>query len=190
MSSVDVQRSCLYFVRLFLTGRDMNELLERAAEKAGSYSALAQQLNVSRQWLSDLKRNRRPLPPELAADLAEMMGEDPVTATIEAHAAQSKSNADREKWERRLRRITASAAALMLGVVLSFGHSQPAEARIHDQAATNLGVGGSNPSGRAKKSEGVCRCRPLCRFRTASDSNHRHTMSVRPDVQRLERRRR
>jgi len=63
---------------------DLNFLIDNAAKKAGSYSALAREIGVSPQTLSDWRHARRPCQPEEQALLAAAAGFDPVATLARA----------------------------------------------------------------------------------------------------------
>lgn len=54
----------------------LRELIEKAAERAGSHKALADALKVTPQRVSEWKAGGRPCPLEAQAQIAEAAGED------------------------------------------------------------------------------------------------------------------
>lgn len=55
---------------------NLSDLIERAAERAGSHAELARTLEVTRQRLNDWKHGARSCPPQTQARIAELAGED------------------------------------------------------------------------------------------------------------------
>ncbi len=84
-------------------------LLERAREKFTTDYAIAKAAGVTPQYMYKVRDGERPLSPDVAANLAEAMGEDPNRAALEALAAQAKTDADRKKWKKRIASYVTSA---------------------------------------------------------------------------------
>lgn len=59
-------------------------LIDKASKVCGSDAALARRMNVYPADVSNLRSGKRPLSPELAAELADIAGEDPRQAVIDA----------------------------------------------------------------------------------------------------------
>ena len=87
------------------TERRMN-LIDRAKQKFGSDYRSAKVIGVSTSYLSKVRAGEKPMSPEVASDLAEAIGEDPIIAAIEALAARAKTKEEAQKWKRRIAAYT------------------------------------------------------------------------------------
>lgn len=100
-------------------------LLNVATMKAGSLTKLAKMLGVSQPALSQIQTGSRPMSPEIAASCAELIGEDPVKAALEALEAQAKDATSAARWRKRIAGLSTSkvssvavvALAMFLGIV-------------------------------------------------------------------------
>lgn len=66
-------------------------LIDKAAAVCGSQAELARRMGVERSEITNLKSGRRPLSPELAAELADIAGEDARQAVIDAVIERSQN---------------------------------------------------------------------------------------------------
>ena len=87
-------------------------VLERATNTGLSLSDVARRVGVTPGYISQVKGGYRPISPDVAADIAEALGEDPVLAAMEVLAANAKTAKARAKWEARI-----EAYRLAAGVV-------------------------------------------------------------------------
>ena len=63
----------------------MSAIVEKAVAKAGGVRALARLINVTPAAISQIRGDGiRPVSPEIAANCADYVGEDPVIAALEA----------------------------------------------------------------------------------------------------------
>lgn len=67
----------------------MNTLIDRAIKRAGSVNAVGELLHIPANLVSMMK-NVRKISPETAAELANISGDDPVEAAIEAMLERAK----------------------------------------------------------------------------------------------------
>lgn len=89
-------------------------LVDRASALCGSRYALAKRLHASQGFLSDIARGKQPLPPGLAARLAEITGDDPKEAAAAAIVAQERNPGTRADLERLFQLSGKASLALML----------------------------------------------------------------------------
>ncbi len=59
-------------------------LIDKAIESCGSAAELARRMEIDRAEITRLRQGKRPLSPELAAELADIAGEDAQQAVIDA----------------------------------------------------------------------------------------------------------
>lgn len=91
-------------------------LIDKAIEKCGSAAELARKMGIDRAEVTKLRQGKRPLSPELAAELADIAGDDAREAAI--HAIIDR-NADGRKGHL-LREILGKAlAAGVVGMSVS-----------------------------------------------------------------------
>ncbi|WP_146187888.1 helix-turn-helix domain-containing protein [Acidovorax sp. CF316] len=116
-------------------------LIDKAIHSCGSAAELARKMGIDRAEISKLHKGTRPLSPELAAELADIAGEDAREAAI---AAIIERNADGRKGHL-LKEILGKVLAAGEGGVLDSSYSgalisgsktshpvnQPVKLRIH-----------------------------------------------------------
>jgi len=89
-------------------------LIDRAAEKCGSYVELARRIGTSKQALSQMKHGQREISPETAALLADIANEDARDAVIRAVIARNKTGPKAEQIREILGKALAAGVAAML----------------------------------------------------------------------------
>jgi len=95
----------------------LDELIDRASKAAGSDSALARSLEVSRQSVSDWRHGRKTCPAADVALMAELAGLDPEAWTARAVIQQHEGTTKGAKLEKALKKAALATGA----VVVSFG---------------------------------------------------------------------
>lgn len=101
------------------------ELLKAAAEHfgRGGYKRIAERCGITDASIAAMNTGTAPVSPYVASVCAEILGMDPIAATIQAEADKDKER--RDHWSRLLRRIA------ILGAVVAAtgpGHDQSARA--------------------------------------------------------------
>lgn len=108
------------------------ELIDRALKVCQTRYALAKRLNFNEGNLNAIYRGKNPMPPGLAARIAEVAGEDPALSALETLAAKETDPAARAELAR-LFRLPAGAvstvAAIVAGALLA-GTSPNADAAV------------------------------------------------------------
>lgn len=94
-------------------------LIDKASEMCGSDSALAKRMGIYQPDISALRNGRRPMSPEIAAELADIAGEDARQAAIDAIIERSKGT----RREGAMREILGKALAAGVAGVLVFSYS-------------------------------------------------------------------
>lgn len=94
-------------------------LIDRAAEVCGSDAALARRMGIYPADVSNLRAGKRPLSPELAAELADIAGQDARQAVIDAVIER---NMHSRKGEA-LRSILGKGLAVGVVGMLAFSYS-------------------------------------------------------------------
>lgn len=94
-------------------------LIDKAIESCGSAAELARRMGIDRAEITKLRQGKRPLSPELAAELADIAGDDAREAAIHAIIER---NADGRKGHL-LREILGKAVAVGVGGLLVFSYS-------------------------------------------------------------------
>ena len=70
--------------------QELITLIDKASKVCGSDKALAQRMGVYQPDISQLRSGKRPFSPEIAAELADIAGEDAVQAAIDAIIIRAK----------------------------------------------------------------------------------------------------
>lgn len=70
--------------------QELKTLIDKASEVCGSDKALAHRMGIYISDVSSLRNGRRPFSPEIAAELADIAGEDAVQAAIDAIIIRAK----------------------------------------------------------------------------------------------------
>ena len=94
-------------------------LIDKAIESCGSAAELARKMGIDRAEVTKLKQGKRPLSPELAAELADIAGDDAREAAIEAIIESAKGT----RRESVLREILGKALAAGVAGMLVFFYS-------------------------------------------------------------------
>lgn len=94
-------------------------LIDKASKMCGSDKALAERMGIYPADVSHLRAGKRPLSPELAAELADIAGEDAREAAI--HAIIERNAAGRKGHL--LREILGKAVAAGVAAMLVFSYS-------------------------------------------------------------------
>lgn len=94
-------------------------LIDKAIESCGSAAELARRMGIDRAEVTKLRQGKRPLSPELAAELADIAGDDAREAAI--HAIIDR-NAEGRKG-RLLREILGKALAAGVAGLLAISYS-------------------------------------------------------------------
>lgn len=94
-------------------------LIDNAIEKCGSAAELARRMGIDRAEITKLRQGKRPISPELAAELADIAGEDAREAAIHAIIER---NADGRKGHL-LKEILGKAIAAGVAGLLVFSYS-------------------------------------------------------------------
>lgn len=77
---------------------ELNELIAKGAEKAGSVAELARELGVTREAASAAKSHKRPLPTDAAIKLADFIGADRMAVIAANELATEKKEEKRTFW--------------------------------------------------------------------------------------------
>lgn len=94
-------------------------LIDKAIEICGSAAELARRLQVDRAEVTKLRQGKRPLSPEMAAEIADIAGEDARQAVIDAVIER---NAETRKGPV-LREILGKGIAAGVAAMLVFSYS-------------------------------------------------------------------
>lgn len=70
--------------------QELKTLIDKASKVCGSDKALAHRMGIYISDVSSLRNGRRPFSPEIAAELADIAGEDAVQAAIDAIIIRAK----------------------------------------------------------------------------------------------------
>ena len=97
---------------------NISEIVERASRKFNGDVKLCAELGIKHPSLSEMKKKRM-FSPYVASRCAEIVGENPVAATLQAEADKDKER--RDHWSRLLRRV---ATPVFAAVLLSGGAGQ------------------------------------------------------------------
>ena len=92
----------------------LDELINRASEKAGNDARLAKRLSVSRQSVNDWRRERKTCPAADVALMADMAGLDAEAWTARAVIAQHEGTEKGEALKEALKKALQATGAAML----------------------------------------------------------------------------
>jgi hypothetical protein len=104
------------------------DVIDSAANKVGGITALAKVLSWNKGSIAAIKKGTRPLPPWRAAQIAEIMEQDPKAAYLEALAAQAETDREREFLGKFLGGVRRGAKVLTLAFALVSAGFQSDEA--------------------------------------------------------------
>lgn len=93
------------------------KLIELAKEKLGSHRGVARFLRVDESNYATYRRAKM-LPPWMAGELAELVGENAEAVEAEAHIEIARSEPEREHYRRRLQRCRGMAATVLVALIL------------------------------------------------------------------------
>lgn len=108
------------------------QLIEAAEKKVGGPAELARRMDWKHGPLTDAREGRRPLPPYRAAQLAEIIGEDPKAAYLSALKEKAESEGERNLLGELLAISKAAGRVLTLALALylaTFLHQKPVYAQ-------------------------------------------------------------
>lgn len=108
-------------------------LIDKAIEICGSAAEVARKLGIDRAEITRLKKGQRPLSPELAAEIADIAGEDARQAVIDAVIER---NADSRKGPL-LRDILGKAQAAGGAAVCHISYSEGSQNAMETIAETS-----------------------------------------------------
>lgn len=94
-------------------------LIDKASKLCGNDAALARRMGVTQAMISQLRANKRPMTPEVAAELADIAGEDARQAVIDAVIERTKGT----RKEGAMREILGKALAAGVAGVLVFSYN-------------------------------------------------------------------
>jgi hypothetical protein len=97
----------------------MNALIDKAAKVCGSRYALAKAIGIDLANLQKMADGKRPVPPGIAALMAELTGDDPREAACYAVMLRAKDKGQREKLQRLFSRA-GEVATLLLCIACGF----------------------------------------------------------------------
>lgn len=83
-----------------MTGKKLIDVLEAAIEKAGGTRALSRLIATEPGGISDAKSGKSPISPYNAAQLAAVLGLDPIELTLTALEEQARSEEEKILWRR------------------------------------------------------------------------------------------
>jgi len=106
----------------------LNELIEKGAEKAGSIAALGRQLDLSREAVAHARAHKRPLPIDAAVRLADYIGEDLRKVIAANELATEKKEEKRAFWSPFVQTAKAASVALAITGVTFFVTPNEAQA--------------------------------------------------------------
>lgn len=96
-------------------------LIDKAVEMCGSQAELARRMGVYPTDITKLKSGERPLSPEVAAELADIAGEDARQAAIDAIIERNSETRKGDKLKEILGKVRAAGEAAVLGSSYSVG---------------------------------------------------------------------
>lgn len=111
-------------------------LIDKAIETCGSAAELARRMGIDRAEITKLHKGTRPMSPELAAEIADIAGEDAREAAI---AAIIERNAEGRKGHL-LREILGKALAAGVAGMLVFSYSGDSISATETIAVSNENV--------------------------------------------------
>ena len=109
-------------------------LIDRAVKMCGSSAELAKRLEIYPADITNLKKGKRPLSPEIAAEIADIAGMDARQAAIDAIIERNAANRKGQRLADILGKAQAVGAAAMLGISYS-GDSTIDTATIKNDSA-------------------------------------------------------
>lgn len=90
-------------------------LLDKAKDFLGSDYAVAKHINKTRPYIHKIRHGDRPMPDWMAWKLAELVGEDPMSALLENKINTAKDDDERAVWFQcadRVQRTSGNAAVV------------------------------------------------------------------------------
>ena len=111
-------------------------LIDKAIEMCGSASELARRMGIDRAEITKLRQGKRPMSPELAAEIADLAGEDARQAVIDAIIAR---NAEGRKGQL-LREILGKALAAGVAAMLVFSYNKDSISATEPIAKNDLTI--------------------------------------------------
>lgn len=108
-------------------------LIDKAAKTCGGQAALARQMGVHPPEITELKKGHRPLSPEIAAELADIAGEDARQAAIEAIIERNKGTRKGQV----LQDILGKGLAAGVAAMLLFSYSNDSHSTIASKTMSN-----------------------------------------------------
>lgn len=109
----------------------MNELTKALEKTGNNQSELSRRLGVAVSKVNDYIAGRRAIPPWVAGRAAEIAGEDPELAELEALMAQARTDRERSYWSERLKQLRGAAAGMVLAAVVAGAALSPATAEAY-----------------------------------------------------------
>ncbi|MCK5806146.1 MAG: helix-turn-helix transcriptional regulator, partial [Lentisphaeria bacterium] len=99
---------------------DNAALIDRAKAKVGNMSELARRVGVTREFLYRVRNEKTPMTVDLAADLAQICGENEAVVTFEVLASRSTDDSHKSRWLKlaKAASVLAIFAAIIPGVSL------------------------------------------------------------------------
>jgi DNA-binding transcriptional regulator YdaS (Cro superfamily) len=104
-------------------------LIDKAAQTCGSQAELARRMGIWPADVTQLKTGARPLSPEIAAELADIAGEDARQAAIDAIIERNKGT----RKEGAMRDILGKGLAAGVAVLLAFSYSADSISAMADK---------------------------------------------------------
>lgn len=108
------------------------DILQKALEKTGNnQSELERRIGMNSKNLNACLAGRRAIPPWVAGRAAEIAGENPEKAELEALMAQARTEVERSYWSERLKHLRGAAAGMVLAAVVAGAALSPATAEAY-----------------------------------------------------------
>lgn len=130
------------------------ELLDRAREKLGSDGETARQLGISKQFISNIRKHHSPMPPAMAARLAELLDQRWLDAYLEAAINQEKSPENKRFLAGKLKQLGKAASLVLVSALLALTYP-------HGASANDLPSSSCGPQGVVSEFEQCILCKAL-----------------------------
>lgn len=114
----------------------VDSLIDKAAKVCGSYTALANRMDIPIQNISLMRAGKRAISPATAAELADIAGEDAREAAIAAVIENAKGT----RREGALRAILGKGLAAGVAVMLVFSYSGESICAMESVARTSNSI--------------------------------------------------